>query len=307
MNAITGFYQFVTPIFFFLGIFGNIMGFVVMLKKEMKKIGARNIYRYLFITDSIFIIQLVVDLIFYQFSYDVTKLSVYTCNMYYYFSYTLASLSPMLLVYIAIERFISIKYPAKRLFLRRSRSQRYYFLLVIGYNMLFYLPFAFSFAIQSENSECDFANAKLKVILSLMDLINRVLLPCTLITLSTCLLIHCIFKSRHRVLRNYTYAENTTFKKDIKLTFTSIFLNIFYVLLTMPLPIFLLLNSDVERDEALSEVSFFFCFFLFYVSYCVNLFIIFVSNSLFRNQSMNLLTNKHKNNKYTKSVKVQNI
>ena len=107
---------------------------------------------------------------------------------------------------------------------------------------------------------------------------------------------------RHRV-----WPSSSINKQKLGSSWYFFFLNIFYVLLTMPLPIFLLLNSDVERDEALSEVSFFFFFFLFYFSYCVNLYIIFVSNSLFRNQSMNLLTNKHKNNKHTKSVKFQNI
>ncbi len=307
MNAIIELYQAVTPVLFFLSFFGNILGYVVMLRRKMIKIGARSIYRYLFITDSLFISQIVVDALFTQFSYDITKLSIYTCNTYYYFSYTLASISPMLLVYIAMERYVSIKYPARRLFLRKTQNQFKYLLIVIAYNMLFYFPLLFAFEIRSTyttgSTECHFVDSLHELILSLMDLINRVLVPCVLITLSTCMLLHCIFKSRHRVLKNYTIAENRNFKKDIKLTFTSVCLNVIYVLLVVPLPIFLLVNGAKE-SKTVSDACFYIFFILFYVSFGVNFYVILVSNSLFRSQFINLFKLQSPNNKL---VKIQNI
>lgn len=290
MNAITVFYYSIAPICFFLGTFGNTLGYVVMLRKKMTKIGAKHIYRYLFITDTVFMLQMVADIIAYHYGYDITKLSVYSCKAYYYFSYTLASLSPMLLVYLAIERYVSIRYPAKRLVLRRGRSQFYYLLLVVVFNTVFYLPFIFSFNLRhtsADSVECDFFDSKHEFILSVMDLVSRVLVPCILITMSTCLLLHCIFRSRHRVLKSFSIAENRTLKKDIKLAVTSICLNIIYVFLIVPLPMFLVMSGGGSSD-----FSFHFFFFLFYLSFCVNFYVIFVSNSLFRDQFLDMFRKK---------------
>ena len=269
-TPLTIYYYVVGPLCFALGLSGNIMGYVVLLNKKLVNIGTRNIYRYLFIADSIFIIQMIIDVSCYHYGYDVTVLSNLSCKIYYYLSYTLATISPMLLVYISMERFISIKYPAKRFILRTNKNQFLYLLLVILFNLIYYMPYTFSFEFRLVNQvhnsrnktvyECDFVNAKREKILTLMDLINRVIVPCLLITLTTIMVIVSIFKSRNRVFKNYTSAENRNYKRDVRLAVTSICLNIFYIVLTLPLPILLIFAKDA------SDFAFHFTFSMFWLS-----------------------------------------
>jgi hypothetical protein len=290
------YYHIIPPIFFFIALFGNIMALAVLLRKNLINIGARNIYRYLFIADTLFVLQLIIDATAYYFDYDATTLSLHSCKIYYYFSYTLASISPMLLVYISIERFISIRYPAKKFTLRSNRNQFIYLICVIAFNLTFYFPylFSFEFKIESNNKnetlllECNFKSLEIEKILSLMDLLNRVCIPSILVTITTHMLIFSIFKSRTRVLKNFTSQENRIFKKDIRFAISSITLNIFYISLTLPLPLLLIF------DKNFSDFAFHLTFSMFYSSYCSNFILMLASNSLFRNEFVNMFVKKNK-------------
>jgi len=300
LNKIIILYQTIPPIFFFIGFFGNVMGFVVLLRKNLVNIGARNMFRYLFITDTLFIIQLLIDAITVNFGYNVTVLSKFSCYMYYYLSYTLASISPMLLVYISVERYISIRYPYKKFTLRKKRYQFYYLICVIIFNFVYYSPYLFSFQFWNTEKnetllyECNFVSLERQKILSLMDLLNRVCLPSFLVTITTHMLLFTIFKSRNRVFKSLR--ENRHFKRDVRFAFTSIILNIFYVILTFPLPILLIWGKNF------SDFTFHLSFLMFYSSYNINFCILIASNSLFRNEFLNMFFNKKNNYRKTREI-----
>lgn len=265
-----------------LGFFGNIMGIVVLLKRKLVKLGARNTFRYLFITDTIYLIQMVVDSIAYNYGYDITAMSVLSCRVYFHVNNSIATLSPMLLVYISLERLISIKYPHKRFILRKPNNQFIYLICIFVFNMVYYSPFLFyfNFSIQkssSNRSECNFADSKSIRTFSYMDLTNRVLMPCLLTTFTSILLILTIFKTRNRAFR-HIIIDNRSFKKDAKFTITSICINLFYIVLTLPLPIYNIFS------DYFSEFAFSFAFYLFCLTYSINFYIFLLFNSLFRKE-----------------------
>jgi len=77
--------------------------------------------------------------------------------------------------------------------------------------------------------------------------------------------------------------------KEIKLTITSISLNVFYILLTVPLPGILI--GKYASDSLL------FCnFFLFCLSYAINFYLLILMNSLFRNEFITILFRNTINN-----------
>jgi len=49
---------------------------------------------------------------------DISKLSDIAYKIYFYFNHALDPISGMLLIYISIERYISIKYNTKRKFIK---------------------------------------------------------------------------------------------------------------------------------------------------------------------------------------------
>ena len=120
-------------------------------------------------------------------------------------------------------------------------------------------------------------------ILSYFDMFNRVLMPFILMLLSSILLVSTIYKSRKRVIQNYNKMDNKIFKKDLKLAFTSLILNFFYVLLNLPISINEIINFI--------DPAYFLSLYSFYASYSVNFYLLLFSNFIFRQEFYNLFKN----------------
>lgn len=266
---------------FTLGIFGNIIGIITFLKsKKLVNIGTRRIYIYLLIVDTLFLLQMLSDSISIIFEYNITSNSLIACRLYHYLTRVLSTLSPMLLVYISIERYLSFGGPTKKLSLRKSKNQNLYLFIIIIFNLFYYTPcliyFETTLDLLSNQTICDLNDESSETILSIMDLTNRVAVPCVLMAFATVLLILSIFESKNRVLMNYSSKFSTLLQKYIKLAITSICLNIIYIVLSLPLPILF------SFMRSYTDSVFYFVFFLFCLSYSLNFYILFITNSLFR-------------------------
>lgn len=101
-----------------------------------------------------------------------------------------------------------------------------------------------------------------------------------LMVIFTLLLISTIFSSRRRVITNYTFRQNETFRRDVKFAFSSLILNIIFILLNLPSTIMYFVGGGGSKYPNL---------FLFLVNinnlgYSIDFFLIFIANSLFRQQ-----------------------
>ena len=111
------------PIILLLGLVGNMIGLVIFLRKKMVKIGPLHMYQILFAIDTFCLLQTVVPFLQDINVVALTKISSTLCKLNVYMSYSSYILSPMALIYISIEKLVSIKYPAKRFTLRKKRNQ----------------------------------------------------------------------------------------------------------------------------------------------------------------------------------------
>jgi hypothetical protein len=128
------------PVLIILGLFGNIFGILISKRKKLIKFGPRTILIYLFIFDFIYFPLIIKPYLQYSFNIDITIISSLTCKVHWYANYAFATISPMLNVYISIERFISINYQSRRFFLRKKQTQNAYILGIVVFNMLIYSP-----------------------------------------------------------------------------------------------------------------------------------------------------------------------
>ena len=139
------------PIILALGFVGNILGFTVLTRKRIHRIGPRSMYKYLFAADTFYLLLIVVNYLAYAFSYDLTISSKYFCKLYWYFNFVLGPISPLMLCYISVEKLISIKSPSRKFFMRRSDVQGFFVAITVAFNALLYLPVTYDFHITSLN------------------------------------------------------------------------------------------------------------------------------------------------------------
>ena len=214
--------------------------------------------------------------------------------VYSYLKYAIYPISPMLLVYISLDRFITIKYPTKRFFFRRERNQLVYFLIVFVFNLIYYIPIAFEYSIinlagnetNQTDLQCGFTDLNAQIILSWMDLANSVIVPFTLTFSFTCLIAYTIFRSRARTRAVSTTTENHSRARDIKFSITCLVLNLIFLVLNLPV------TTIAFFPLSFYSFLFSFVFCLLYLSFSVNFYILLATNSLVRHEFLNLFVKK---------------
>ena len=125
MDTTELFVYYVLPIVILaVGLFGNIAGLIVLSDKKMEKLGPLFTYRLLFVFDTLFLFSgILVYFLSKCFDLNLALISDLTCKIYYYYGYSSSLYSPLLLVYISLDRYISIKYYARRMLLKKYKYQ----------------------------------------------------------------------------------------------------------------------------------------------------------------------------------------
>lgn len=279
-----------------LGLIGNLTGLVVFSRRSLSKFPTRNIYRSLALFDTIYLVYRIIGEITTDNGISMYLISNAWCKILRYFRYSIGPISCWLLVYISIEKFITIQFPNFKL-IKLVKFQNKVIGLIVLFNLIYYIPFfSYSTLIRIGSNESNFANKSQKHVekhqeayncyflelyqkkwLYMMDLINSALLPFFLMFIFSVLLIYTIFKSRLRILRLDSPLDRKRLRKDIKFAFTSILLNITFIALNLPVCIANLL-TDV------SEFSYKALLYLFYLSFCINFYVLFSFNSIFRKE-----------------------
>lgn len=289
--------EFFAPSVIILGTIGNLFGIIVISSKKLKPIGPQNILICMFTLDCIYLPLILHPYLAYEFKINITIFSSLTCKLYWYARYSMAFISPMMNVYVSVERFISITFPAKKLFLQKKNIQNIYILAIVLANILLAVGTAFYFDVKnlvvqlpginqtnSSMTYCDFVNIYSQNLSGLIDLISRVIIPNVLMIIFSLLITASILKSRNRMLRNFNHVNNALFRKDVRFAVTSICLNLFYILFSLPVSIVVLLPNYADNE-------FYILFsYLFFVDYCANFYIMLTFNKLFRGIFLQILT-----------------
>ena len=289
------------PLVLLFGLIGNVLGLIILLNKDLINIGPRDTYRYLLISDSIYLLQIIVSNLEYSYDLNLSTLSNLSCKLWNYFNYSLAPVSSWLIVYISLDRCISIQKPKWRFTLRNRKNQFILFLIVLTICLFYYLPVGFYYEkMTNENNNnnnesllliCGFINSNSDLILSYMDGIFRAVLPFFLMLLFNLILIYALIASRKRIVENFLADENQTFYKEIRLSFCSILMTLIYIILQAPVSITITVYKSFY-----SEFVFQFTLYLFYMSYAINFYIILATNSLFRLKFIQLFRLNTRNN-----------
>ena len=290
-------YYIMIPLAQLIGIFGNGIGLLVFSRKSMSKIGPIHAYRYLLIADSAYLIQMFDPYFNNILGKSLSSSSDLACRITSYIVYSSVAISPMLVVYISVEKLISIKYPAKRFMLRKKDKQLLYLLIIIAFNFILFSPvpfflenkISFSNTTNRTTQVCSFKDNFAQTLIQSLYFVNKIIIPFCLMTACSILLIISVFRLRQRIEQNFLSSsksqlnESKRFKKDIRLAFTSILMNVIYLLLNIPVAV-VLITPSLSSDYFLV----FSLIYLFYFSFSLNFYLILFSNNLTRKELRSL-------------------
>ena len=196
------------PLILALGLIGNLTALVVLHKGKLTKIGPVLIYKLLLISVTFYIIQMLQVYFHYAFNLNLITLSRLACKLFNYINYQGDSISPFLIAYISLEKYISIAYLSRRRIMDRTRNQIIYFSLVLLYCSVYtiVIPFCFDLFEYNQTDEvnstylsCDFGNYEAQLVANYLDVSSREFMPGILIIFFSAMLVSTIFKSRARV------------------------------------------------------------------------------------------------------------
>ena len=276
------------PVIIIFGLIGNSLGFILILRNKKQKNGFILMYKYLFFMD---LINLAIQALIYGFDLNLGYLNKYLCRVLQYNYYFLSPIPAMLLVYISLERIISIKRPIYSSFFNRKLHQRIYLTAVIAFNSVYYLPILFfsgmikvdSKSNSSNTTECNFLNDFSREIVSTIDFVNN-LIPFILMLTFTVILIISIHRMRTRILQTFRRQTNKVLRKNIQLIVALVSINLFYLISILPFNIFNLIN-----DKNYDLIVYFFATYLYAITYVCNFYLLLVASKNFRYQILRMI------------------
>jgi len=275
------------PIIFTIGIVGDVFGLLVLQRKNLAKIGPRIMYRFLFVMDIINLLSIIVFYLNTAFKFDVLIVFNYVCKLFVYLNIWLGSISPFILIYISVEKIVATKYPSRKYFLRKTKTQIIYFLFILSFNSVYNLitlfvtdiiriPIDNSTTISVCGSIDDYV---LVTTFNLMIIINRVILPTILMILSSIIFLNSIWNLNQRIAQNF--GTNQNLKKQIMRIVSLIILNISYIIFPLPISIVVFFYTP-------NNIEFIVSYYFKMIAYSINFFIILFTNSLFRKEFLSI-------------------
>lgn len=266
------------------GVIGGVFGLILFISsRKLSLMGPVIIYRSLFIYDLLTLVQIVVNILVFSLNILVLNSSSIICKVWNFLNYSVSAISPMLLVYISVDKLITIKYPTRRKYLKNKKYQLIFVFFVSFFNFIYYVPSIIGIDLVNYNGSntCTYISYDFQNIISFMDLFNRAILPFILMTTFSIALILVVIQSRRRVLANGSISEKKTFRKDVKFSISSITFNIFFLIGNLPVSLLLFFPDFINYLFMYTIV-----FWLFYLCYAVNFYILFITNSIFRQETI---------------------
>lgn len=293
-------YYCMIPIVWLIGITGSLLGLIVFYRKSMNKIGPVLIYRLLFISDLVFLIQLINNYLTQTGNISGLIYSDVSCKIFSYFNFVTFNWSAFLMIYISIEKLVSIRYPAKRFILRKKKYQILYFIIVAILNLCVNVPVILYFKVNvlitydtKTNSSrkltyCLYNDQLSQQVITIIYLISGFLIPMSVMFISSILLIIKIFKLRQRVIQNFLSHSIETndikrYQKDIRIGVTSIIVNFTYLILNGPFAVNYALPNNTQNPLLFRIFA-----NIFFFSFALNFYLILFTNLLTRNEFLSL-------------------
>ena len=206
-------------------------------------------------------------------------------------------ISSWLLVLASIDKFISIVFPKLK---RLNKNAEILFFVV--FNLVYLSPLAIFCELWTnqyyngtninetlKSPTTNGTNITLTIecpypeFYKYIELVISILIPFIAMLIFTSLLVRVIFQTRLKILNVNNRRDRNRLKKDIQFAITNISLNVLFICLDLPFFILFILKMSTDILNIFHSFSF-----------CMNFYILFITNSIFRHEILKMFGLKKK-------------
>ena len=194
----------------------------------------------------------------------------------------------MILLYISVEKLVSIKYPSKVYLFRRANVQLICLVFIIAFNSVYYLPVVYHTELtitkindtNSSNIQCGFKDLESKIVSAYLDIFDRIIIPVILIALCSMVLLVSVFRIKTTIAKSLQSKNFKSMNEDIRILVSLLVMNLFHIVLCVPIVVVSLYSFEYSS----------FVLYIYFAAYSLNFYVIFVANSSFRNEVLLILS-----------------
>ena len=279
---------------FILGVFGNLICFLVFSRKILNKIPESFYFKAIAVTDSITLIQELRHFIRSTFDYDLRLLSNWSCKLVLYSTYSTESISNWIMVCAIFNCFISLKFNRKFEFRNNFKFKLILLAFIYLISLGSYVPFLILGQLNNVFNQtdkilkCSYHHSE--YILLTMDLVYAIVLPYILMTSFIISIAWLIFKSRQRLSSSVsTIGKFRVLKKDFQFTLTLSVLILLFLATNLPTALI-----EFQTSIEIGSFSYYLLDNAMYLNAAFKVFIYYFTHKIFRNQFLVMFGKKYK-------------
>jgi hypothetical protein len=276
-----------------LGILGNALTLKIYSRPVLKKATFGIYFRVASVADLLVSFYSITFLLKYVFNYDLNVAADFICKTLDYTFYVAGPVSGHMLVLVALDRFLSVRFPRKFATLFKKKFQISIIAFIVTFNGLYYNGFLWNKQLEETFSVDNITNETTTLLLVCqelpllqtfyqMDVFNSALVPYFLMALFSALTILAILKSRTRINLSSQPSTGSVTRRDRKFALTSVALNTMFLLLNLPVLLLIAYGENIDPD--LYNMMFYILNIIYFVNYAIGFYVQIVFNSIFRSE-----------------------
>lgn len=262
-----------------VGIVLNIISLLIIFGKKFNSLRIGICYQIITLSDIAVIIFCLLIYFLQSIDIDIVSSSDLSCKLMSYFMTISLQISPWTNALLTIDRFLTINFPKNKFdFFKNKKNFNFILFALITFIFIVNSPNVWLVENLTQNEKC-FENNIFVSIKEIITFAFRIVLPFSLIFVFNVLLI-----------RVYVYLKRNTcpireMRKELRLTFSVIVMNVFYFINIIPLTTIIIYYNLIEKVEFSSPQIDLTSNILFYVSiinHCLPFMINIVFNKMFQ-------------------------
>lgn len=279
------------PAITLIGLVTNSISFAIFSRKRFKNTIFSTYLRCFIICQSINLILPINKMFELNLDTHFGMISNFFCKLRYFYAGFNFSNAAWILVVISIDRFLSIAYPVKFQYRKKTSFQLSICFSVILLNICLSTP-AWFYHIAKRTTTSKISNdtsvscAPYSLWVDIFEILHQIMIPFVLMFLFTFMMVKYVFKSRIKTT-NFSTSSSNTSSNDRKFAISSTTINIMFLLFNFPhfvMYFFKQYSNLYQNSLELFSLLEAFTYFLLYVNLITTFFINYIVNSMFKSE-----------------------